>query len=108
MSDTSPGATGGTSTFDRAGTTGDMDGITDRSVQITADETNNAVFILDTPRDFRLIEAPIANLDLVPLQVLLAATLAEVPPHDDRKHGGEGKWCAVLVNVGGRIQIKKN
>src|SRR3546814_10825085 len=38
MSDTSPGATGGTSTFDRAGTTGDMDGITDRSVQITAED----------------------------------------------------------------------
>lgn len=56
-------------------------------VRITTDEINNALFILATPRDYRLVEAAIRNLDIVPLQVLIEATIAEVTLTDELRYG---------------------
>ncbi len=48
------------------------------SVNITADETNNALVILATPREYAVIENALHQLDVAPVQVLLEASIAEV------------------------------
>jgi general secretion pathway protein D len=70
-----------------AGSGAESDRITERGIHITADEVNNAVFILATPRDYRLVEAALESIDLVPLQVLIEATIAEVTLNDELRYG---------------------
>ncbi|HEX3666621.1 MAG TPA: type II secretion system secretin GspD [Rhizomicrobium sp.] len=48
------------------------------TVNITADETNNALVILATPREYAVIQDALRSLDVAPLQVLLEAAIAEV------------------------------
>jgi general secretion pathway protein D len=48
------------------------------SIRIIADEVNNAILILATAQEYRQVEAAIRQLDIVPLQVLIEATIAEV------------------------------
>ena len=48
------------------------------SVNITADETNNALVILATPREYAVIQDALHQLDIAPVQVLLEAAIAEV------------------------------
>jgi general secretion pathway protein D len=57
------------------------------NVRIIADERNNALVILATPSEYRMIEATLHRLDLVPLQVLIEATIAEVTLVDELKYG---------------------
>lgn len=45
---------------------------------IVADERNNALVIKATPDDYRNIEAVLARLDIIPLQVLIEVIVAEV------------------------------
>jgi general secretion pathway protein D len=59
------------------------------TLRITADEQNNALFILATPKDYRLVEAALERIDIAPLQVLIEATIAEVSLTDDLKYGVE-------------------
>jgi len=47
-------------------------------VRVVADEKNNALVVYAKPRDWRMIEGVIRKLDIVPLQVLIEATIAEV------------------------------
>ena len=58
-----------------------------RPVRIIADEVNNAVLTLATPRQYRAIEEVLKKLDLVPLQVLIEATIAEVSLKDELRFG---------------------
>ena len=58
-----------------------------REARIIADETNNALIVMATPGDYRMIESALKKLDLVPLQVLLEATIAEVRLNDDLEYG---------------------
>jgi general secretion pathway protein D len=48
------------------------------SVNITADETNNALVVLATPREYAVIQDALHQLDIAPVQVLLEAAIAEV------------------------------
>jgi len=48
------------------------------TVNITADESNNALVILATPREYAVIQDALRQLDIAPLQVLLEAAIAEV------------------------------
>jgi general secretion pathway protein D len=59
------------------------------SVRITADEQNNALYLLATPKDYQMIEAALDRIDIAPLQVLIEATIAEVSLTDDLKYGVE-------------------
>ncbi|MCZ6770673.1 MAG: type II secretion system secretin GspD [Proteobacteria bacterium] len=59
------------------------------NIRVIADEKNNALVILSTPEEFRMIEATLERLDIVPLQVLIEATIAEVSLTDDLKYGLE-------------------
>jgi general secretion pathway protein D len=56
-------------------------------VHIVADEKNNALVIFARPRDYKMIEAMITRLDVVPLQVLIEATIAEVTLNDNLQFG---------------------
>jgi general secretion pathway protein D len=56
-------------------------------VRVVADEKNNAVVTYARPRDYRMIEDVIRRLDIVPLQVLIEATVAEVTLNDELSYG---------------------
>jgi general secretion pathway protein D len=56
-------------------------------VRIVADEKNNALVIYAPPRQYRLIEDALKRLDVVPLQVLIEATIAEVTLNDNLSYG---------------------
>lgn len=90
LPDASATTSAGTAGFSRPRTAesgGEPERITERGIHITADEVNNAVFILATPRDYRLVEAALESIDLVPLQVLIEATIAEVTLNDELRYG---------------------
>ena len=56
-------------------------------VRIVADEKNNALVVYARPRDYRMILDVIKRLDIVPLQVLIEATVAEVTLNDNLSYG---------------------
>lgn len=58
-----------------------------REIRIIADEANNALLILATPADYRMVKAALEKLDIVPLQVLIEATIAEVTLNETLKYG---------------------
>ena len=55
--------------------------------RITADEANNALLIMATPVQYKLIEEAIEQLDTIPLQVLVEASVAEVTLTKDLSYG---------------------
>jgi general secretion pathway protein D len=55
--------------------------------RITADEANNALLIMATPAQYKLIEEAIDQLDTIPLQVLIEVTVAEVTLTRDLNYG---------------------
>jgi general secretion pathway protein D len=56
-------------------------------VNITADETNNALVIYCAPREYATIETALRQLDTQPVQVFLEAVVAEVTLTKDLKYG---------------------
>lgn len=57
--------------------------------RIVADTRNNALLIYATADEYDLVKAALEKLDLVPLQVLIEATIAEVTLNDTLKYGLE-------------------
>lgn len=57
------------------------------SVNITADETNNALVVLATPREYAVIQDALRQLDIAPVQVLLEAAIAEVTLTNETQFG---------------------
>ena len=79
-----------------------------REIRIIADDSNNALIVLATPADYRMVEATLKKLDLVPLQVLIEGTIAEVKLTDELRYGlqwffSEGKNAATLSSVIGSV-----
>jgi general secretion pathway protein D len=56
-------------------------------IRIVADEKNNALVILAKPADYRMVESIILKLDVVPVQVQIEATIAEVTLNDNLQYG---------------------
>lgn len=56
-------------------------------IRIIADEKNNALVIMATASEYRMIEATLKRLDIPPLQVLIEVTIAEVTLNDDLRYG---------------------
>jgi general secretion pathway protein D len=56
-------------------------------IRIIADEANNALLITASPARYAEVEAALARLDVVPLQVMLEASIAEVNVNDTFKYG---------------------
>ena len=56
-------------------------------VTIMADQDNNAIVIMASPADYRMIEAAIRKLDIQPRQVLINAIISEVTLNDELDYG---------------------
>ena len=56
-------------------------------IRVIADERNNALVFLATAGEFRMIESTLKRLDIVPLQVMIEATIAEVGLNDTLEYG---------------------
>jgi general secretion pathway protein D len=72
---------GGAAAFGGGGTGGEP------RIKIVADSSQNALLILAQHADYKRIERVIANLDIIPNQVLIEATIAEVTLSDDLQFG---------------------
>ena len=77
-----PAGDGGTPSAGRAD-----DDLAPPHARIVADEKNNTLVIFARPRDYRMIEGALKKLDVVPLQVLIEATIAEVTLNHDLQYG---------------------
>ncbi|BBL76785.1 type II secretion system secretin GspD [Methylomagnum ishizawai] len=60
------------------------------NIRIVADPANNALIITARAQDYKEIESVIKELDVLPLQVLIDATIAEITLTDNLKYGV--KW----------------
>lgn len=56
-------------------------------IKVVADASQNALLILASRDDYKRVARVIANLDVIPNQVLIEATIAEVTLNDDLKFG---------------------
>jgi general secretion pathway protein D len=56
-------------------------------VRIVADEKNNTLVIFARPRDYRVIEDMLRQLDVAPQQVMIDATIAEITLNDALQYG---------------------
>jgi general secretion pathway protein D len=79
-------------------------------VRVVADEQNNALVIFARPRDSRMVEEVIRKLDVVPLQVLIEATIAEVTLSDQLQYGlqfflKDGASRLSLSTAGGAVPV---
>lgn len=83
--DTGPGA--GTAEAGAPGAGGQTPGLEMPPVRIIADEKNNTLVIYAQPRAYRMIEEALQKIDIVPLQVLIEATIAEVTLGNNLQYG---------------------
>ncbi|MCK5729235.1 MAG: type II secretion system secretin GspD [Methylococcales bacterium] len=65
--------------------TGSIDQL--EGVNIVADPTNNALIIIATPSQYKMLKDVIVQLDVMPLQVLIDATIISVTLSDELRHG---------------------
>ncbi|NOQ77419.1 MAG: type II secretion system protein GspD, partial [Methylococcaceae bacterium] len=70
-------------------------------VKIIADEVNNALIIVATAQDYAVVHRVIEQLDVMPLQVLIDATIVEVTLKDELKYGI--KWFLSHNNGGKNV-----
>lgn len=57
------------------------------AANISSDETNNAVVVFGTPREYAVIEDALRKLDVLPYQVLIEAAITEVSLTNDLRYG---------------------
>lgn len=62
---------------------------TGKEIRIIADKDNNALLILASPSDYKKIELAVRQLDVMPRQVMIDVTIAEVTLTGDLKYGLE-------------------
>ena len=75
---------------------------TSPEVRIIGDSTTNSLVIWASPRDYRKIRKALDQLDILPLQVLIEATVAEVTLNNELRYGVEwflrsGSFSAILT-----------
>src|SRR6266850_831864 len=56
-------------------------------IRIIANRRNNALLIYATPTEYAVIEGMLRKIDIIPLQVLIEATIAEVDLNDALQYG---------------------
>ncbi len=72
-----------------AGAPGEGSGTLMGEVTITPDEVRNALIIESTPADYKIIEGILKKIDIMPRQVLIEATIAEVTLDSSTQFGVE-------------------
>ncbi len=75
-------------------------------IRILANKKNNAILIYSTPEEQSTIEAMLAKIDILPLQVRIDATIAEVTLNDNLSYGTQfffrnGGLNGILSNATG-------
>ncbi len=58
-------------------------------IRIVADAQNNAILVMATGAEYRIVEAALRKLDVLPLQVLVEASIMEVTLSDELSYGLE-------------------
>jgi general secretion pathway protein D len=71
-------------------------GSKDKEISIVSDIANNSIIVTATPQEYAKILPVIKQLDIMPLQVLIDATIAEVTLKDDLRYGI--KWYLTRLN----------
>jgi general secretion pathway protein D len=61
-------------------------------IKITADEIRNSLIIEATPRDYRIIEMILSSVDVLPRQVLIEVTIAEIALDSSTELGIEWRF----------------
>ncbi len=56
-------------------------------VSVISDEESNSLLILATPQDYEKVQVAINKLDVLPMQVLVEATILEVKLEDELRYG---------------------
>jgi len=67
------------------------------SVRIVADEATNSLLIRSTARDYRQLLTTINQLDVVPLQVMVNAVIAQITLNDDTRFGVD--WSRIAADA---------
>jgi general secretion pathway protein D len=67
--------------------TGPGGAATENRIRIIANRRNNALLIYATPSEYTVIEGMLHKIDIIPLQVLIEATIAEVDLNDQLQYG---------------------
>ncbi len=67
------------------------------TVKIVADEATNSLLIRSTARDFRQLMTTISQLDVVPLQVMVNAVIAQITLTNDTQFGVD--WSRIADNA---------
>lgn len=68
-------------------------------VRIVADEATNSLLIRATARDYRQLLTTINQLDVVPLQVMVNAVIAQITLNDDTRFGVDWSRIAADANM---------
>ncbi len=68
---------------------------------ISSDDTNNAIIVFGTPREYALIEDALRKLDVLPFQVFIEAAITEVNLTDDLRFGLQ--WNFTSGNSNGTL-----
>ncbi len=87
-------------------------GTKDNDINIVADVANNSIIIMATPQEYAKIMPVIKQLDIMPLQVLIDATIAQVDLKDELKYGikwylSESRNFAVGSSAGSPLSAGK-
>lgn len=61
--------------------------LAESDIRIFAVEATNSLVIMATPNEYRQVESALRQLDVIPLQVLISATIAEVSLNDTLQYG---------------------
>ena len=73
-------------------------------IRIIANRRNNALLIYATPSEYAVIEGMLRKIDIIPLQVLIEATIAEVTLNDSLNYGTQfylgNKFAGTLTQAG--------
>ena len=75
------------------------------NVRIISDKANNALVIVATPQEYAVVKPIIEQLDILPLQVLIDATIASVQLTDDLKYGIAWYLNHGSASVGGAVGV---
>jgi general secretion pathway protein D len=77
---------------------------TENRIRIIANRRNNALLVYATPSEYTVIEGMLRKLDIIPLQVLIEATIAEVTLNDALNYGTQfylgHKFAGILTTAG--------
>ena len=72
----------------------------DFHAKITSDETNNAIVVYATPRDYAVVEDALRKLDVAPYQVMIEAAITEVTLTDALRFGVQGLYANHGLSAG--------